>query len=152
MMYTLKTKHGLIGYKSYVIGFENPNLVRKVSRILQDPPNIRMERAMKLDITKDVQIELAMLGVKGASFSSITIDVDALVYIPKNTDVYKNIDYDIESMDKADFLFMGFEKNLGLIMPYLTHAENDEEIVFKANIIDPSFDYDNFKKGLEGVL
>lgn len=110
MMYTLKTKHGLIGYKSYVIGFENPNLVRKVSRILQDPPNIRMERAMKLDITKDVQIELAMLGVKGASFSSITIDVDALVYIPKNTDVYKNIDYDIESMDKADFLFMGFEK------------------------------------------
>lgn len=151
-MHTIKTKHGLLGCvhdtKPYVVGFNSARTAHRIARVIATPPTLRLERNRKLDVTEEVKRELMDLGLGGATFTSITIDVDSLLYVPKNTDPEMAFEGHVCEMDTADFYYLSFENNVGLVMPYETQSEDDEHWVLRANVVDPSGDIDKFRAGL----
>lgn len=160
IMYVLKNKYGSnIGCyshnKSYIIGFNCPKMAKKTIDVIQRPPVMRIDRANMYDVTEDVKSGLELLGVHDLTFTSITLDTEALLSIdkaPKQKRVAVNsqeIDINIECMKQEEFFFLTFEKNLGLVMPYEELYEDDDTIVFKSNIIDPALDTETFKKSLK---
>lgn len=153
-MYTIKSTKGLLGcthnHKSYVIGFGSMKTARRVARISQFPPEVKLKRTQTIDVTAEIKDELAKLGMGNVNFTSITLDIDSLVEIVKNTDIIDDYAYTVQHMEQEDFLMMSFEKNIGLIMPYEHHIEDDSIIVFKANVVDPSQDTEHFKRSLMG--
>lgn len=140
--------------KPYIAGFNSISMVAKVSRELKKPPIVHLDRSMVIDITEEVKNGLGSIGFKDnfMSFASITIDTEALFTIERAKGLEKeNLDDDIiiDPIDPGDFMFMTFEKNVGLIMPYEQYLENDDYLVYKSNVIDPSNDPEQFKKGLK---
>jgi hypothetical protein len=135
-------------HKPYVIGFNNVRTARRVAMISQFPPDVRLKRSHIIDVTSEVTEELSKLGIGNINFTSITLDVDSLVEIAKNSDVRDDYIFNVEPVEQEDFLMWSFEKNIGLIMPYDMHSEDDSFVVFKANVVDPSQDTDHFRRSL----
>lgn len=153
-MYTLRSSKGLLGcrhdHKSYVVGFNNILTARRMARVSQFPPDVKLKRSQIIDVTSEVKDELSKLGMGNINFTSITLDVDSLVEITKNTDVRDEYAYSVQHIEQEDFLMMSFENNIGLIMPYDVHLEDDVYIGFKANVVDPSHDTERFRRSLMG--
>jgi hypothetical protein len=51
-------------------------------------------------------------------------------------------------MEHSDFIFMSFQNNVGLIIPYEEISEDAKFLKFKANVIEPSGDTEIFKQML----
>lgn len=153
-MYTIKTRAGSLGCihdgKSYVVGFNNIGMVSKASRVMKTNPVVKLNKVMTYDVTDDVKNGLKALGFDEPSFTSITIDTEALLTIEKDITrahvMHKGIE--ISLYDAADFLYLTFEKHLGLIMPYEEYFETEDKLVYKSSVIDPSLDIDIFRKNL----
>ena len=64
-----------------------------------------------------------------------------------NNDTHK-LECDIDIMDPSDFMMLAFERNIGVIMPYEEHYENNDVIVYLSNLVDPATNYDQFRKTL----
>lgn len=168
-MYVLKNKQGsnigcISNDKPYIIGFSCPKMARKTIEVIQKPPVVRLDRANMFDVTGDVRSGLELLGVEDLTFTSITLDTEALLSFDKvagptsrlntktegkrETEIDIDIGIEIERMDQGEFFFLTFEKNLGLIMPYEPLYEDDQTLVYKSNVIDPAIDTETFKKSL----
>jgi hypothetical protein len=156
-MFTIKTRNGsLLGCvtesKPYVIGFTNLKTVSKVSHILRIPPNITLKRKHIIDVTEEVKDGLVSMGIEEFAFNNINIDVEALLSIEKASIFDCPEDFgttQISLMDECDFLFMSFQHNIGLIIPFEELDENETQITFKASVIDPNGDSDIFKQFLD---
>ena len=153
-MFTIKTKNGgLLGCmndsKPYVVGFSNLQTVSKVTNILTMPPKLTLTRKHTIDVTDGVKDGLTEMGINEFAFNTINIDVEAELSIEKNVMSHPiNLDIQIDLMEHSDFIFMSFQNNVGLIIPYEEMSEDDHSLVFKANVIDPSGDTEIFKQML----
>lgn len=154
-MFVIKTNQGKLGTiyenRPYIIGFSCPRTALHVSKVARLPPLVYLSRSDKVDVTWDVKADLAFMGIQDATFSQLTIDVEAQCTIekgPRSKNMPFNMQPEIEEMDQGDFMFLSFEKNLGLIMPQTVTLETSDKIMFLSQVIDPPFDIDLFKKNL----
>lgn len=156
-MYIIRTSKGPLGCvkdgKTYITGFNNIAMVSRTSQQIKVPPVVNLDRSLVMDITDDLKEGLNSYGFKDEdmTFTSITIDTEALLTIEKEKDpALRNGDnVVIDTLDPGDFMYLAFEKNLGLIMPYATYLDNDEYLVYQSNVVDPSNDPELFRKSLK---
>ncbi len=139
----------------YVIGFGSPLMARKVHYNLRpDPvPDMRIERAERIDVTQQVKEGLDAMGVDFKA-DSVCIDTRALLFVPKYTTPGTTLDpqhdagIHLATMDYSDFMMYPFEHNLGVIMPYELLHERPHEFVFRSHVIDPCVDPLSFARAL----
>lgn len=156
IMYIIRTPKGPLGCthkgKPYIAGFNGMGMVVHVSRGLKIPPVTRLERLYEYDITEEVRDSLQGLGFRGQdlTFEKITIDTRALFTIERDVGLGMTpTDVEVDPIDPADFLYMTFEKNVGLIMPYEICVETPTGTTLRSNVVDPSYDLGAFRKGLK---
>jgi hypothetical protein len=155
-MYTIKIKNGgLLGCvsmndsKPYVVGFSNLQTVAKVTNILTIPPRLTLKRKHTIDVTDGVKGGLLDMGISEFAFNKINIDVEAELSIEKSIKSHPiNLEIQINLMEDSDFIFMSFQNNVGLIIPYEEMSEDAKFLKFKANVIEPSGDTEIFKQML----
>lgn len=139
----------------YIIGFQHKHIAQKIAHTTPAYGVNKLVRSMQEDIALDVkksmiEMELAISNVA----DSITIDVEAQLYIPKlavqyqefdlsglgasGTPVWFQTELDVVGVEFQDFLMFPFEKHLGVIIPYELEAETSDEYVFQCSVIDPA--------------
>lgn len=136
-IYTINLKNKTISAfhqeRHYVIGFSKISMARKVHYSLHPEPNLLILRDTNIDLRDD----LAKMGYE----APLKLDVNATIFIPKLQgaflDPMNDTGYHIEDMPEKDFLELPVKKNLGIVMPYKLTHECQEELVFKAYVIDP---------------
>lgn len=172
-MYTIKTPSGFLGYtenprskiktkqlvppKSYIIGFKKLLIAKYVVDVIKVPPQISLTKENTYDITADVIENLESLGIDidYKNIGNISIDTSAKLRIEKEEkqNSLQTIDYDqynlsLKLVNMDDFVFMPFENNIGIIMPYDIEYEDTESIVLSSSIIDPCNSISQFRKTL----
>jgi hypothetical protein len=136
--------------RHYLIGFGDQQMAQQVAyRATQKPGAVHMTRRMHEDIALDVKKSMLQMEMPTYQVAdSITVDTDAKLYIPKSHDVVYD-DARLRMYDNHDFFMFPFEKYIGIVMPYELYEENSESWIFTCNVIDPSFNIDLLRKGLD---
>lgn len=176
-MYTIKTPSGFLGYtesphskiktkqlitpKSYIIGFNKLIMAKYVVDVIKVPPKISLTKQYTYDITDDIIENLESLGIDidYNNIGNISIDTSAKLKIEKEeekTDL-QTIDYDqynlsLKLVNMDDFVFMPFENNIGIIMPYDIEYEDKESIIMSSSIIDPCNSISEFRKTINNKI
>lgn len=135
-MYTLKQGNKTVGIyhknNHYIIGFESIINARKVQYNLHPNPEITLLRGE----TINKHIYFCDINLK--------LDIDATLFLPKykgsTTDPMNDGNYHLSTENYNEFIAFPFMKNIGIILPSELKDEDDDEFMFKANVIDPSFD------------
>ena len=159
--FVIKKKNQVLGLserfddrvRQYVIGFKTPVMARKVQYNCHPDPTLRIERSDFINITQEVNTSLEILGIAGVN-SSISIDVFATLYILKMnhpggvSNPMNDGGFHLEEYALEDLYMMPFEKNIGLIMPYLIRDDDKKYMVFTCQVIDPVYSTNHFRKSL----
>lgn len=153
-MYIIRTPSGPLGCthkgRSYIAGFNGVGMVMHISRGIKTPPVTHLQRVSEYDITEEVRSSMKNLGFEELTFEKITIDTGALFTIEREMGLVTTpSDVEVDPIDPADFLYMAFEKNVGLIMPYDICMETAFGTTLRSNIVDPSNDFEAFRRGLK---
>lgn len=146
----IKQGHKCLGLQhcnaSYVVGFKNPLLARKVHYTLHPEADkrIRLERSVTFDVTDDVTDGLGSLGINYVG-QKVTIDTQALLHLPKHgaggvLDPMNDVGFHLDIVEACNFYMYPFERNLGVIMPYELLEESADELVMWSHVIDPTID------------
>ena len=144
--------------KSYIIGFNKLVMAKYVVDKIKIPPQISMTKHNTYDITDDIIENLISLGIDldYKNIGNVSIDTSARLRIEKEDilEDLKTIDYDdynisIKLVNMDDFVFMPFENNIGIIMPYNIEHEDSECIIMTSSVIDPCNSVPKFRDSLK---
>lgn len=134
-MFTLKQGNKTVGLvhknNHYIIGFESFIKARKVQYNLHPNPEIMLVRGDTID--------------KHLYFGDIDLklDIDATLFLPKYkgspNDPMNDGNYHLNSEIYNEFIVYPFFKNIGIILPTELKDEDENEFMFKAHVIEPSF-------------
>jgi hypothetical protein len=136
-VYTIQVKNKTISLyhlgAHYVVGFKNVNMVRKVHYSLNPQPNLLIVRDTNIDLHDELEVNGYDIPLK--------LDVNATLFIPKLKgcfmDPMNDTGFHISEYEENEFLKFPITKNIGIVLPYNLVEETDEEMMFKAYVIDP---------------
>jgi hypothetical protein len=145
--------NNLLGFshraKNYVLGMperRHAKLLQKyISRYSID--NTLLLRHYVDDVTDIINNGLRNVGRGDIKVDDVTIDVCATIVIPK-TEKDKILSTDLQSVLFADFLMYPFSKQIGIALPYEVMEDSETKLVFQAQVVDPAFDVELFRKNL----
>lgn len=156
--YVLKCKNKVLSvaeyqasrFSTYIVGFKNPILARKVHYNMHPEPKLRLERSDVIDITTDINKGLLEVGTMGLTSAQITIDVFSRLYIPKQEErggpllPINDGGFHLEEITVDKLYMMPFDRNIGVILPYDLESETSREIVLMCQVIDPASSTQHF--------
>jgi hypothetical protein len=139
MMYTIKQGSKTVGLshrdKHYIIGFDNLATAKKVQYTMHPQPEITLLRGGGINIGP----HLKQLGLNN---TSLVLDIGGTLFIPK----YKGSPSPMNDgayhlgLDKYDeFITYPLTKSIGIVLPYDLTQEDEDEYMFKAHVIEPTF-------------
>jgi hypothetical protein len=120
---------------TYVIGFKSAITARKVHYSIHPEPQFML-------LEGETHIDTRIDGIK------ISIDTTATLFIPKckgSTLLPLNDGgFHLNKIDMNNFVTYPIRRYLGIIIPYDIVEENDDEFIFKSQVIDPVFNSEWF--------
>jgi len=121
--------------KYYIFGFKKASEARTIISNIHPEPDFTLVRTHNIDLGPHLK--------KEGFDVSLEMDIAATLYIPKcKGSVLHPINdggFHIHSYMEDDFITFPISKNLGIVMPYDLLNENEDEYVYKAFVMDPSF-------------
>lgn len=140
VMYTVKQGNKTVGLsqnnKYYIIGFENPVLARKVQYNLQPNPEITLLRGKNINLA-------STLNDFGLKNTDLFLDIEATLFIPKFKgsvqDPMNDGGYHLGADNYNEFIVYPFTKSIGLVLPFKLDDEDEDEFMFRAHVIEPTF-------------
>ncbi len=159
--YVIKRKTQSLGFtelhgprtNNYIIGFSSAVMGRKVQYNIAAEPILRLERSDRINITTEVNSCLLELGVMSVN-GDINIDVMSKLHVPRMEfpggvmNPMNDSGFYLSECDLEDLYMMPFEKNIGVVLPYDLLYENNKELVFLSQVIDPVDNIYHFRKTL----
>lgn len=129
--------------KPYMVGFVRASDVTLVSRKITFNSDVRLVEYDARDITRDVRSGLESLGIHTQT-SEIFVDDQALLRIEKRDSL--QFDWMIEQEDLQEFLSYPFSHATGIVIATQMVEENDAHLMFRAEVVEPSYERNLFQK------
>lgn len=125
-------------HTSYIVGFRNVLLARKVHYTLPPEPQFTLVRG---DQIIDLSDQLASVGYD----IELNLDVKAALFVPKIESgsggiwsPMNDVGFFMSRMDEGEFLSLPILNNQGVIIPYELEDETENEYMFRSIVIDPT--------------
>lgn len=139
--------------KHYVIGLQQRKHADMLKRIInkQNVDNIMLLRHCIDDVSDEINKGLAVLGMDEMSVNDVTVDVDATLIVPKKklTSVYDVMPTSVDEILFEDFLMFPFNRHIGVALPYEILEDDEKQLVFLTQVIDPTQDTELFRRSLK---
>jgi len=132
--------------KPYMVGFVRPTDVTLVSRKITFNSEVRLMEYDAKDITKEVRSGLESLGIQTQT-SEIFVDDQAILRIEKRDSL--QFDWMIEQEDLQEFLSYPFSHATGIAIATQMIEENDAHLLFRAEVVEPSYERNLFQKCMQ---
>ena len=145
--YLIKQGSKVIGLRhselSYVVGFRSPMQARHVQYNMHPEKDLMMRRGEPMDVSPDVRQGLVTLGAPRDTIQSIYLDVMAKLVIAKNdatSEFMRDGSFHLATIKSEDLMCMPFTNYIGIILPTDIINEDDDNIEFACDVIDPFYD------------
>ena len=142
--------------RHYIVGFRSRHDAIRVKQSVCTPkPDVHVQHSRSiLDVTDAVNEGLSEMGVRDTKVQRVVIDPEAVLSFPKHHRRWggrgaKEEDVDeLETfaVDAQEFMMYPFEKHLGIAMPYELVNDNDDHLVYYAQLVEPGESYDIFRR------
>jgi hypothetical protein len=151
---TLHSEHGHCfgfhqGGKTYIVGFpvtEHAKYVRKYANV-SSRMRLTMSKGTE-NVSKVVKQGLAEdFGITDFNVGEIIINEQAILTISKKININKTA-LALQEMPLTEFIMLPFTKNLGIVMPVEIVVDEDKQIVFEAQVVNPVNNPDLFQMRL----
>lgn len=124
--------------KSYLLGFQSPQYAQHVQSVINDIPRVIVKKSTsQQNISREIKVALLKMDMPIFNVrDDIILDNEAKVGFQKQ--VASNLSkepYEIIDIPYERFISLPFMNNFGIIMPYGFLQENDEYLLYKANVI-----------------
>jgi len=135
---------------SYVIGFENREHALLVQRFAHELTKVRLAKHAPVDMTHVIE---QVCGIDAGSFdmagmAHVNADPDAHVAISKRQNINK-MGCRIEAIAFDEFMSFPYERCLGIAILHGLIREDNKELVFQSEVIEPIWDEPMFRHMLE---
>jgi hypothetical protein len=135
---------------SYVIGFENREHALLVQRFAHELTKVRLVKHAPVDMTHVIE---QVCGIEAGSFdmagmAHVNADPDAHVAISRRQNINK-MGCRIEAIAFDEFMSFPYERCLGIAILHGLIREDNKELVFQSEVIEPIWDEPMFRHMLE---
>ena len=135
---------------SYVIGFENREHALLVQRFAHELTKVRLTKHAPVDMTHVIE---QVCGIKAGSFdlagmAHVNADPDAHVAICRRQNINK-MGCRVEAIAFDEFMSFPYERCLGIAILHGLIREDNKELVFQSEVIEPIWDEPMFRHMLE---
>ena len=135
--------------RNYIIGFTDNYHAKYVKHVLSTFPRLELKSHRPANIKHEINCGLLEMGITPFQNGDVTIDITAQLKINKRKDDVPDSDYQLADVDYSDFLMYPFDKGLGVVMPYQIVYEDQTELHFLTQVVDPTNDVSMFAKNLK---
>lgn len=140
---TIKSKGNFLGMMhnntKYIFGFPRLTDAYDVQQSLPKNATIYLKSDQKVNISNQVKASMLELSMPIFNVSNeISMDTYAEIVFPKKTDIsdVNDTEYTIHDIDYYTFMYIPYKNDLGVILPYQKLYEDDDRLIYKANVID----------------
>jgi hypothetical protein len=135
---------------SYVIGFENREHALLVQRFAHELTKVRLVKHAPVDMTHVIE---QVCGIDAGSFdmagmAHVNADPDAHVAICRRQNINK-MGCRVEAIAFDEFMSFPYERCLGIAILHGLIREDNKELVFQSEVIEPIWDEPMFRHMLE---
>lgn len=137
---TIKHNNTFLGIKqtnnNYLLGFYFYDHATSIVKKVGTTPSVLLKQGQRQNISRNIKLSLLEMNLPIYKVQdNVYLDNNAHIAFKKINDVATN-NAEIVEMTFEKFISLPFSNNFGIIMPYQFVQENDEYIMYKANVID----------------